>query len=48
MKILEEFGVSVVGKFDSGACHADEIFDPSKAKALCVILKEFTATSTIS
>ncbi|KAL3497782.1 hypothetical protein ACH5RR_040514 [Cinchona calisaya] len=48
VKILEEHGVLVLGKFEKGGSHAHEFFDPSKAKALCIILKEFTASSSTS
>lgn len=38
---LEEHGVSVLGKFGEGGCHADELRDASKARELCMVLKEY-------
>ncbi|KAK2994272.1 hypothetical protein RJ640_022925 [Escallonia rubra] len=41
VKVLEEKGVNVVGKFGEGDYHAVEVFEPAKAGPLCVVVKEF-------
>lgn len=39
--ILKEKGVETVSKFGEGDCHGIELFDPSKAKALYLVIQEF-------
>ncbi|KAK2999455.1 hypothetical protein RJ639_023080 [Escallonia herrerae] len=41
VKVLEEKGVNVVGKFGEGDYHAVEVMEPAKAGPLCVVIKEF-------
>lgn len=46
VKIMKEKGVEVVSKFDEGDCHGIEVFDPSRGKALCVVIRNFISSST--
>ncbi|KAK6936377.1 Alpha/beta hydrolase fold-3 [Dillenia turbinata] len=41
VRIMEEKGVRVVGKFGAGDYHVVELFDPSKAKAMFGHIKDF-------
>lgn len=45
VKLMEEKGVAVVSKFREGDYHGVEIFEPSKAKAFHVVLKNFMSSS---
>ncbi|OMO97971.1 Alpha/beta hydrolase-3 [Corchorus olitorius] len=41
MKLMEGKGVQVVGNFRDGGFHGEEDFDPSKAHAMHMVLKDF-------
>ncbi|KAM7491689.1 hypothetical protein LguiA_034610 [Lonicera macranthoides] len=45
VKLLEKKGVEVVGKFSRGDYHGIEVFEPSKGKTFCVVLKDFIFSS---
>ncbi|GKU89500.1 hypothetical protein SLEP1_g3629 [Rubroshorea leprosula] len=42
LKLMEENGVEVIGRFVTGGVHAAEMFDSSWAKALHAMLKDFS------
>ena len=44
-KLMEEKGVLVVSQFGEGVNHAVEFFEPSKANALHVVVKNFILSS---
>lgn len=41
MRLLEENGVQVVGKFEEGGCHGIDFFDESRSKILAQFLSDF-------
>jgi|UniRef100_A0A2N9EMX3 acetyl esterase/lipase len=47
-KLMEEKGVLVVRHFSEGGCHGVEHFEPSKAKELLVVLKDFILASLVA
>ncbi|XP_073147389.1 carboxylesterase 20-like [Henckelia pumila] len=41
VRLLEEYGVQVVGRFDEGGCHGIDLFDKSRSKIVAHFLADF-------
>ncbi|XP_073143685.1 carboxylesterase 1-like [Henckelia pumila] len=41
VRLLEEYGVQVVGRFDEGGCHGIDLFDKSRSKIVSHFLADF-------
>ncbi|KAJ4717297.1 Alpha/beta hydrolase-3 [Melia azedarach] len=47
-KMMEQIGIEVKGNFGEGGSHGLEILDPSKAKALNLIIKDFVLSTKLA
>ncbi|XP_043705473.1 carboxylesterase 1-like [Telopea speciosissima] len=48
VRMLEEKGVDVVGRFREDGCHGREVFDPNDARALFMVISDFISSSYVS